>query len=260
MATQPAEPPGEIPPGPRGEKYLTLFEHLNELRRRLTISALVLVLTTVVALVFTREIIEYITGPARNVDPDFKPIFTELLGFVGAYVKVGLLVGVAAGMPVFLYQMFAFVNPALTGQERKWIVPITLLASLSFAGGGAFAYFIAWPPALDFLLDFGTDLAEPQIRINNYVDMLTRFVFWSGMVFETPLVLMGLGYLGLVTARRLVRMWRVAVIGSFVIAALITPSIDPITQTAVAVPLMVLYGLGIALVKLVQDRGPGAAR
>ena len=139
-------------------------------------------------------------------------------------------------------------------------MPITLLASLSFAGGGAFAYFIAWPPALDFLLDFGTDLAEPQIRINNYVDMLTRFVFWSGMVFETPLVLMGLGYLGLVTARRLVRMWRVAVIGSFVIAALITPSIDPITQTAVAVPLMVLYGLGIALVKLVQDRGPGAAR
>lgn len=236
---------------------LTIGEHLGELQKRLTIAALTVVLTTVITLVFTGDIIEYLTGPARAVDPDFRPIFTELLGFISAYFKIGLLIGIAAGMPMVLYQVFAFVNPGLTGGERKWVIPIVILASLSFAGGGAFAYFIAWPPALEFLLNFGTDVAEPQIRINNYIDMLTRFVFWTGIVFEMPLVLMGFGALGLVTARRLVKAWRWAIIGSFVVAAFITPSIDPVTQAAVAIPLIFLYGLGIFLVWIVQNRGLG---
>ena len=236
---------------------MTLWEHLDEVRKRVTIAALTVVLTTVVALIFTKDIIDFLTVPARNADPDFEPIFTEVLGFVGAYFKVGLLIGIAAAMPVLIYQVFAFVNPALTHSERKWILPLVLLASLSFVGGGAFAFFIAWPPALDFLLNFGEGVAEPQIRINNYIDVLTRFVFWTGIVFETPLVLMGLGFLGLITAGRLIRMWRWAIIGAFVIAAFITPSIDPVTQAAVAIPLMVLYALGIGLVKLVEKRALG---
>lgn len=238
---------------------MTLFEHLDEARKRLTMAALTIVLTTVLSLIFTKDIISFLIEPARNADPDFEPIFTEVLGFVGAYFKVGLLVGVAAGMPMILYQVFAFINPGLTKQERKWILPLVLLASLSFVGGGAFAFFIAWPPALDFLLNFGEGVAEPNIRINNYIDVLTRFVFWTGVVFEMPLVLMGFGFLGLLTANRLIKSWRWAIIGAFVIAAFITPSIDPVTQAAVAIPLMVLYLLGIALVKLVENRGLGAA-
>lgn len=248
------EPEEQAEPG-----SMTLFEHLDEARKRLTIAALTIVLTTVLALIFTRDIIEYLTGPARAADPDFEPIFTEVLGYVAAYFKIGLLLGVAAGMPMVLYQVFAFVNPGLTSQERKWVLPIVLLASVSFAGGGAFAFYVAWPPALDFLLNFGDGVAQPQIRINNYIDVLTRFVFWTGVVFEMPLVLMGLGFLGLVTARRLRQAWRWALIGAFVIAALITPSIDPVTQSAVAIPLIGLYGLGIVLVKIVEKRGLGAS-
>ena len=90
------------------------------------------------------------------------------------------------------------------------------------------------------------------MRINNYIDMLTRFVFWTGIIFEMPLFLMGLGAFGLVTARKLVGMWRWAIIGSFLLAALITPSIDPVTQTIVAVPAMGLYGLGVLLVRIVE--------
>ena len=255
---QPLRPPPNAPAAAAG-RYLTLWEHLDELRKRLTVAAITIVLTTVVALVFTNDIIDYVTGPARRADPDFEPIFTELLGFVSAYFKIGLLLGIAGGMPMLLYQGFAFINPGLEPHERKWVWPIIVFASLSFIGGGAFAYYIAWPPALDFLLNFGDDVANPQIRINNYIDMLTRFVFWTGIVFEMPLVLMGLGVLGIVTARGLVRAWRWAIIGAFVIAALITPSIDPVTQTAVALPLLALYIVGIGLVWLVRGHAFGRA-
>ena len=257
MATQPGAPIEE--PAEKRGAMLTVGEHLTEARQRLTIAALTVVLTTVVSLVFTNDILEFLIDPAREADPDFRPIFTELLGFVGAYVKIGLLVGIGAAMPMLVYQGFMFITPGLEPYERRWLIPIVLMASLSFAGGGAFAFFIAWPPALDFLLDFGDNIANPQIRINNYIDMLTRFIFWTGVVFETPLVLMGFGWLGLLTASRLIRAWRWAIIFSFVVAALITPSIDPVTQAAVAIPLIGLYGIGIGLVWLVQSRGLGRA-
>ena len=259
MATQPGP---ELEGGGASEergKYVTVGEHLVELRQRLTIAALTIVLTTVLSLIFATQIIDYLTEPARKADPDFRPIFTELLGFIGAYFKVGLLVGVAGAMPMLLYQGFAYVNPGLTRRERKWILPLVLMGTLSFLGGGAFAFFVAWPPALNFLLNFGDSVADPQIRINNYIDMLVRFVFWTGLIFEMPLVLMGLGVLGVVTTRRLLRSWRWAVIGSFVVAAFITPSIDPVTQVAVAVPLLGLYGLGTTLVWIVEKRRRGGS-
>ncbi len=260
MATQ-LDPAGDDPEAiealQRGDKVVSVIEHLRELRQRLTIAALTLVLTTVVALVFAQDVIEYLTGPARDADPDFQPIFTELLGFFGAYIKVGLLIGIAGAMPMILYQAVMYLNPALTSQERRWILPIIALATVAFAGGASFAYYVAWPPALEFLLNFGTDVARAEIRINDYISKLTRFMFWTGVVFETPLVLMGLGYMGLVTSGRLIRTWRWAIIGSFVLAAFITPSVDPITQAAVAVPLIGLYALGIVLVRLVERHKAG---
>lgn len=262
MVSQPtaAEPP-EGPPGPPAEPELlepaegaelTLGEHLSEIRQRLTISTLSVVLTTVVALVFAQTILDYLLQPGRDAYPEFRPIFTELLGFIGAYIKISLMLGIAGAMPVLVYQAYAFIHPGLTRAERRWILPIVAVATIAFACGGAFAYYIGWPPALDFLLNFGDEIAEPQVRINNYIDMLIRFVFWTGIIFEIPLFLMGLGALGLVTSRRLLRMWRWAIIGAFLLAALITPSIDPVTQTFVAVPAMGLFGLGVLLVRLVE--------
>lgn len=264
MVSQPvSQPPDEPPlppqleevpePGPEGAE-LTLGEHLNEIRQRLTISVLTVVLTTVVTLVFASTILDYLLEPGREAFPEFRPIYTELLGFVGAYIKISLMLGIAGAMPVIVYQIYAFIHPGLTREEQKWILPIVALATVAFACGGAFAFFIGWPPALGFLLNFGQELAEPQVRINNYIDMLTRFVMWTGIVFELPLFLMGLGAIGLVTSRRLLGFWRWAIIGSFLLAALITPSIDPVTQTFVAVPTLGLYLLGIILVRLVEKR------
>lgn len=260
-AEPPNEPPDEPPAPPElvaepppdeGGAQLTLGEHLSEIRQRLTISTLSIVLTTVVALVFAQTILDYLLQPGRDAYPEFRPIFTELLGFIGAYIKISLMLGIAGAMPILIYQAYAFIHPGLTRAERRWLLPIVAVATIAFACGGAFAYYIGWPPALDFLLNFGDEIAEPQVRINNYIDMLIRFVFWTGIVFEIPLFLMGLGALGLVTHRKLLGMWRWAIIGAFLLAALITPSIDPVTQTFVAVPALGLFGLGVLLVRLVE--------
>ena len=244
--------PEQVEATQRGDKVVSVGEHLLELRNRLTIATLTLVLTTVLALVFAQDAIDYLLAPGRDADPDFRPIFTELLGFFGAYIKVSLLIGVTLAMPMILYQGVMYLNPALTSGERRWILPIILLASVSFAGGAAFAFFVAWPPALNFLLNFGSDVVDAQVTINDYINKLTRFMFWTGVIFETPLVLMGLGFLGVVSSHGLAHAWRWAIIGSFVLAAVITPSVDPVTQAAVALPLITLYGLGILLVKLVE--------
>jgi len=249
----PGMPPGAPPEEPEGAE-LTLGEHLNEIRQRLTVSVLTLVLTTVITLVFASTILDFLLEPGRQALPDFRPIYTELLGFIGAYIKISLMLGLAGAMPVIVYQIYAFIHPGLTRAEQKWVMPIVGLATLAFACGGAFAFFIGWPPALNFLLNFGQEIADPQVRINNYIDMLTRFVIWTGVVFELPLFLMGLGALGIVTSKRLLGMWRWAIIGAFLLSALITPSIDPVVQTMVAVPVIGLYALGIALVRLVEHR------
>ena len=263
MATAFDEPPGGPPPPdlealpPPGAEQTgeqTLGEHLVELRQRLTTAVLTVILTTVLTLVFASRILDYLLEPGREAFPEFIPIYTELLGFIGAYIKISLMLGIAAALPVILYQVYAFVHPGLTPEERKWVIPIVALATFAFAAGGAFAFYIGWPPALDFLLNFGNDLAEPQVRINNYIDMLTRFVMWTGIVFLLPLFLMGFGAIGLVTSRQLLGFWRWAIIGAFLLAAMITPSIDPVTQTFVAVPTMVLFVLGVLLVRLVEKR------
>ena len=249
----PGMPPGAPPEEPEGAE-LTLGEHLNEIRQRLTVAVLTMVLTTVVALIFASTILDYLLEPGRQALPEFRPIYTELLGFIGAYIKISLMLGLAGAMPVIVYQMYAFIHPGLTQAEQKWVIPIVAMATAAFACGGAFAFYIGWPPALSFLLNFGKEIADPQVRINNYIDMLTRFVIWTGIVFELPLFLMGLGALGIVNSKKLLGMWRWAIIGSFLLAALITPSIDPVTQTFVAVPTLGLYILGVILVRLVENR------
>jgi len=124
-----------------------------------------------------------------------------------------------------------------------------------FLGGVAFAYYIALPPALGFLLGFGGgDIAKPELRIGSYVDFVTRLLFWTGVTFQTPLVVMYLARFGIVGARQLLRWWRFAIVGAFVVAAIVTPTIDPVTQSLVAGPIIILYFLGIILAVFVQPK------
>ena len=128
----------------------------------------------------------------------------------------------------------------------------TIGASISFLGGLAFAYWVVLPLTLSCLLTFGAEFAEPDLRIGSYINFVTRLMLVLGVVFETPLVVMGLAKLGVVTSRKLLGWWRYAIVGAFVLAAIVTPSIDPVTQGIVAGPIIVLYFTGILLAKLVE--------
>jgi sec-independent protein translocase protein TatC len=156
---------------------------------------------------------------------------------------------------MIVYQGLRFVSPGLNPNERRWLYATVFGATVLFLSGVAFAYYVALPPALDFLLGFGGgDLAKPELRIGSYVDFVTRLLFWTGVSFQTPLIVMYLSRFGIVSAGQLLRWWRFAIVAAFVVAAIVTPTIDPVTQSLVAGPIIVLYFLGIVLAVFVRPR------
>ena len=249
----PPEPPPEKEPN---EKYLTLMEHLSELRYRVVVCALAVVIGLSITAVFAHDIIEFLEEPAKDRSEEFQPQFIEPFENFVVYFKVALLGGLVIGMPVIVFQVLRFVSPALRGRERLWLWGTVIGAFGLFLTGVAFAYYVALPPALDFLLNFNTDLASPNIRIGSYIDFVTRLLFWTGVTFQIPIIVMYLALFSIVRAGQLVRWWRYAVVLIAVVAAIVTPTIDPVTMSLVMAPMIVLYFLGIILAFIVQPRRP----
>ncbi|HUF53993.1 MAG TPA: twin-arginine translocase subunit TatC [Dehalococcoidia bacterium] len=265
-STQTPPPPPPAPPddNPRpeaqepGEKYLTLWEHLSELRYRVTMSAIGVVLGLAVSAFFAADFIDWLKEPAEEKHPGLQLQFIEPFENFVTYFRVSLLGGLVVGMPMIIFQALRFLSPGLKPGERIWLYGTVVGATGLFLGGVAFAYYIALPPALDFLLNFNNDLAEPNIRIGSYVDFVTRLLFWTGVSFQTPLIVMYLARFRIVRAGQLIRWWRLAIVAAFVVSAIVTPTIDPVTQSLVAGPIIVLYFVGVALAVLVQPRTPTA--
>ena len=238
---------------PIKDREMTLLEHFKELRVRITWMAGAIAIGMMINFVaFGFKIMAFLQVPAQKSIPDFKPQFTEPLENLVAYFQVGLLAGLAFAMPVIVYHIMRFVSPALSKHERRWAIPIAIGASLSFIGGMAFAYYIVLPLALNFLLTFGEDVARADWKIGNYNNFVTRILLVLGLVFETPLFVMGLAKMKVVTAKVLLQRWRAAIVMAFIISAILTPTIDPVTQTLVAGPMIVLYFAGIGLAWLVR--------
>jgi sec-independent protein translocase protein TatC len=189
--------------------------------------------------------------PAEKQLPGFDVYFFKPLEGWTATFRVSLIVGITMAMPVFVWHVLGFVSPGLTRAEKRWVYPIVLGASAMFVLGCAFAYYIELPPALNFLLK--PPRGEPVISISFYIDFVTRLMLVTGLVFEMPFVVMGLAKLGIVRSRQLLRWWRFAIVGAFILSAVVTPSIDPITQTLVAAPMVVLYFVGIGMARLVES-------
>ena len=178
---------------------------------------------------------------------------------IGTYMKVSLAGGIMLAMPYLIYHAIMFVSPALTRKEKRYVYFILPWIALMFAAGVAFAYFILVPPATKFLLSWGADIASPQIKIGNYIALVTRLLIAIGLVFEMPVLTTFLARLGILTSKWLASKRKLAVIFAFVIAAIITPTFDPVNQTLVAAPLIVLYEMSIWLAKLVQRKQPRTA-
>jgi sec-independent protein translocase protein TatC len=255
MSVATPDPQTDQQPKPEDDGHganLTIIEHLQEARRRLMICGGALGLGLLLGAWQAETVMRWMVKPASHVVDDFHLIFTEPLEYWTTFFRVMMLIAVTVAMPVFVWQFMAFVSPGLTRNEKKWAYPIVISASLMFVAGCAFAYYVELPPALNFLYD-GRDIATAQIKVSSHVNFVTRIMLVNGVVFETPFFVMALAKVGLVTSRKLLSWWRFAIVGAFVISAIVTPSIDPITQTLVALPMIVLYFVGILLARLVEQ-------
>lgn len=243
------------------EKVLTIIEHLLELRNRVMVACIALAIGIGVSLwPLTKYAISFLVAPAQAEVEDFTLHQFQLMEYWSTYFRVSLLLGLAFAMPVIVYQFMAFVAPALTKDEKRWLYPIVIGASIMFVLGMAFAYYFALPPALRFLLNPNTDDVEATIGISTYIDTVTRLLLITGLTFELPFVIMGLAKIGVVTSRKLLGWWRYAILFAVVLAAIVTPSIDPVTQAIVAVPIIVLYFMGAAMARLVEGNSFVGAR
>ncbi|MBI2957224.1 MAG: twin-arginine translocase subunit TatC [Chloroflexi bacterium] len=229
-------------------RKLSLREHLLELRKRLVYSAIAVAVTTGATFVFTNRIMAFLERPLGGV----KLVYLELTTPLVVWFNVALTVGIAAATPFVLLQVVRFVAPALYPREKVFLYSMLPAVLFAFTLGAAFAYFVLIPPAFKFLLTFGGEIATPLLTIDKYISLVTRLVFWIGIVFELPIAVFILARIGIVSARMLWRMWRWAVLGAFVAAAVITPTPDPVDQLIVAVPLIVLYGISILLAHFAQ--------
>lgn len=232
-------------------RELSITEHLRELRRRVLICVVAILAGSVVAFAFYKQIIEFLSRPAYDLDTGsgLELVFIEVTELLTTAVKVSFVAGFVLALPVILYQVLMFVAPGLTGRERRYLFLFMPAALVAFAAGVAFAYYVLTPPALRFLLGF-SDVATPLIRISNFVNLMVRLLFWMGVAFETPLIMFMLAQLGIVSAQRLSRFRRYWVVIAFILAAIITPTFDPVNQALVAGPLLVLYELGVLLARL----------
>lgn len=230
-----------------GGKPMTLLEHLQELRSRLIWCAVTLVVAVIVSSVITEQVMKFLLAPAQKQAPELQLIFTEPMESIATYFKIALLCGLILAMPMFIYQTLMFVLPALTPQEKRWVLPLVAGILVSFLIGVAFSFYVILPPSARVLFNFNADIAHPNIRIGNYYDFVARLLFWVGVTFEMPIFVLALARFGLITGRKLLSWWRFAVPGAFVVSALITPTIDPVTQTLVAAPIIVLWLVSVLL-------------
>ncbi len=231
----------------KNDKQMTFTGHLAELRQRLIKSVIALVITTTISFIFAKYIFDFLIAPAPN---DISLIYIEMTGMIATYFKVALMGGVVLAMPVLVYQGIMFVSPALTRREKRYVYIALPWITLMFVTGFAFGYFILLPPATNFLLSFMTDVARPEIRIDNYVSIVTRLLVAIGLVFETPVIITFLARLGIVKPEWLSHKRRWAIVVAFILAAIITPTFDPINQSLVAIPLIILYEISIWLAKI----------
>lgn len=224
---------------------MSLLEHLIELRSRLIKALLGLLAGLCVSLPFGAEIFDWLIAPAKDQFPEGSGfIYTEVAEKFMVDMKLGLFGACFVASPWLAWQVWAFVAPGLYRRERRMVLPFIAASSVLFVAGAAACYYGLLPWAMKFFVSFATEEIAASIKVSSYLRFVTLFLVAFGLVFETPLVILFLARMGIVTAAGLRRFRRWAILLGFTVAAVITPP-DPWSQIAVAVPFVGLYELGI---------------
>lgn len=231
---------------------MTIWEHLEELRTRLLRSVVVVTLIFgVIAFVFAGDILQYLSGPYRDVSGRPLQVLEPTENIV-IYFRVALMSAAIVSVPYLTYELLAFIVPGLTNKERRVIFTALPVATFFFLAGVAFTWFVMIPAAFEFLTGFQDEVFVTEWTARRYIAFLTSILFWMGVAFEMPVVMYVLGRLGLIGAATLIQGWRFAIVAIAVVAALITPTVDPFNMLLVMGPLMALYGLSIIFVIFAQ--------
>lgn len=243
----------EIDAPENDDARLTLLEHLNELRKRLVWAALALALATLVSFLFAQNLLDFLLSPySASIGEQATLQTLRPTEGLETYFKVALLAGAVISMPVILIQFWLFISPGTTAQERRYIYIFIPSALILFLLGIAFAWFILAPAAIFFLANFMTDIFMTEWTGQEYISFVMRLVFWMGVAFELPIVAYFVARIGVITSKTLRDQWRVAIVVVAILAAIITPSIDPVTMLLTMAPLLVLYVLSIGLAAIGQ--------
>lgn len=226
--------------------HMTIWEHLSELRSRLFKSLLAVAIAAVIGWFLFTPVLHWLEAPYSEVQPDASLIATTPLQAFGLRMKLSVAIGIALAMPILLWQVWRFVTPGLYPKERKYAIPFILSSLLLFIFGAAVAYFVL-NPTLEFLTNVGGSEIQPFYTADSYVTLIVFMMLAFGVGFEVPVLLVAMQLIGVLTPRRLVQWWRPAIVIIAIVAAVITPSADPISMLALLIPMVLLYLLSIGI-------------
>ncbi|MCM8784098.1 MAG: twin-arginine translocase subunit TatC [Candidatus Omnitrophica bacterium] len=230
------------------DKRLTLIGHLEELRYRIIVCLIVFILCSIISFRYAKEILDFLAKPVEQL------IFIYPMELFLVYLKIAFIGGIILASPVIFYQIWIFISSGLYPQEKKYVRLFFPLSLVLFFLGLVFSYFFVLPLGIRFLLSFSTDKIIPMFSVGRYFSFVGMLVFSTGIVFETPVVVLFLTKVGLVNPYLLRRKWKYMMVMAFILAAVITPTVDVFTQCFLAIPMIFLYEISIWLSKLVWNK------
>ena len=237
---------------------MTLTQHLGELRTRIIRSLLAVIVGIIVVLAFYDQVLDFMRRPYEQLCRD-NPKLTCELQFIGPLegfstrLSIATYGGIILALPVILWQIWRFVVPALHAKEKRYAIPFIVSSVLLFLMGAAVAY-LTLTPALDFLISWAGSDVQANFQVSKYVSLFGLMLAAFGVTFEFPVLLVFLQLVGVLTPQTLMKQWRYAIVIIAVIAALITPSGDPYSMMAMAIPMSIFYGIAVIIGRVAQKR------
>jgi len=232
----------------QNEAEMSLTEHLEEVRQRAFWSLSLLLITIISCVLTVKNIVKLLQEPATGIK------FLQLAPgeYFFASLKVAVYTGFFISSPFIIYQIILFILPGMTRGERKTLLPVVVGSVILFIFGLACGYFFLAPAALNFFINYGSDVVEPFWSFEQYFEFILVLLFSTGLAFQLPVIQVVLGSLKIFSSRLMFSVWRYVILGSTIIGAILTPSVDPVTQIFMSSIIMVLYFGGAGLVYLIE--------
>lgn len=252
-----AAPADDAEPDPLDDSgaKMSFLEHLDELRKRLIYIVYSLLAGCVIAYIFIGKIFDFIMRPMQQVlGPTAHLQFTSGAEPFMLYVKIGFLVGIFLSAPLILWQVWKFIAPGLYTHEKKFAIPFVVMSTIFFTTGGLFAHYIAFPWTWTFFGSFANDYMIFVPKVDEAFSMYSRMILGFGLIFEMPTLVFVLARMGVISARVLLKYFKYAFLGIFIVAAVISPGTDMVSQIMMAAPMLVLYLLSILVAWIFQRR------